>query len=127
MAAKLFNPSSNHAERAVQAWQILVAAAMNRQTLTYTLLGKRMYNGRNAQGVLAPVLGHIAFYCNEHGLPPLTAVVVGAGRGTPGTGIPADVKKLDAAREQVYETDWYDIYPPNAKELRAAFVKHKHA
>ncbi len=37
---KRFNPSSKHPARAVQAWQILVSAAMNRQTLTYKRLAR---------------------------------------------------------------------------------------
>src|SRR5687767_10356040 len=116
---KRFNPSSSHPARAVQAWQILTGAAINRQTLTYKGLANMMYGGRDAQGVLAPILGHVAFFCKEHNLPPLTALVVGAGRGTPGEGIPANPDKRDADRERVYETDWYDIYPPTAEELHA--------
>jgi hypothetical protein len=70
MAARVFNPSSNHPARAVQAWQILVSTAMNRQTLTYKLLAKLMYH-RDAQGVLDKILGHIAFYCIDHDQPRL--------------------------------------------------------
>ncbi len=56
---KLFNPTSAHPERAVQAWQILVGKAMNRQTVTYLGLSRMMYQ-RNASGVLDRILGHIA-------------------------------------------------------------------
>ena len=80
---KKFNPTSKHPERAVQAWQILVGAAMSRQTITYERLSELMYN-KKAAGVLDKILGHVAYYCNENGLPPLTSVVVGKGRGTPG-------------------------------------------
>ena len=121
---KLFNPSSTHRARAVQAWQVLVGAAMNRQTLTYKGLANLMYNGRNAQGVLAHILGHVAFYCIENDLPPLTSIVVGMGRGTPGQEIPMDLKKTDSERERVYKRDWYNVYPPIAEELHAAYVKH---
>ncbi len=120
---KLFNPSSSHPARAVQAWQILVGAAMSRQTITYKGLAKAMYQ-RNAQGVLARVLGHIAFYCIDNNLPPLTSTVVGLGRGTPGHDIPIDLTNIDAEREKVYATDWYDIYPPSAEELQACLRKH---
>lgn len=114
-----FNPSSKHPARAVQAWVILVGAAMNRQTLTYLGLSQLMYR-RNAAGVLDKILGHVAFYCNEQGLPPLTSIVVGKGRGTPGQDIPLDMASLDGARERVYSYDWYDEYPPNEAELAAA-------
>ena len=46
-----FNPSSVHPDRAVQAWQILVGAAMNRQTYTYEILSIKMYE-KKAPGVL---------------------------------------------------------------------------
>jgi hypothetical protein len=38
MAHVLFNPHAAQAARAVQAWQILVGRAMNRQTVTTVLL-----------------------------------------------------------------------------------------
>ena len=79
-----FNPSSSHPLRALQAWQILIGAAMNRQTLTYLGLSQKMYK-KNAQGVLDKILGHVAFYCDDNDLPALTSIVVGKGRGTPRT------------------------------------------
>jgi len=119
-----FNPSSKHPDRAVQAWLILIGAAMNRQTLTYEGLSLLMYQ-RKAAGVLDKVLGHIAFYCIENKLPPLTSIVVGKKRGTPGLDIPFDPLTVDAEREKAYTTDWYDIYPPNAEELHAALPSSK--
>ncbi|KAB2923450.1 MAG: hypothetical protein F9K30_10870 [Dechloromonas sp.] len=119
-----FNPSSKHPDRAVQAWLILINAAMNRQTLTYEGLSQKMYQ-RKAQGVLDRILGHIAFYCIDEGLPPLTSIVVGKKRGAPGADIPIDLSQFDAERERVYSTDWFDIYPPSAEELSAALVNHK--
>jgi hypothetical protein len=118
-----FNPSSPHPDRAVQAWLILVGAAMNRQTLTYEGLSLLMYR-RKAQGVLDKVLGHVAFYCNDNDLPALTLIVVGKKRGTPGTDIPMDLERRDTERERVYAEDWYDIYPPSAEELRESFVRN---
>ncbi|MBK7954398.1 MAG: hypothetical protein IPK02_10785 [Candidatus Accumulibacter sp.] len=121
---KKFNPSSKHPDRAVQAWQILVSAAMHRQTLTYEGLSVLMYQ-RKAAGVLDRVLGHIAFYCIENKLPALTSIVVGKNRGTPGEDIPLDPATLDAEREKVYSTDWYDIYPQSAEELHSALPSSK--
>lgn len=114
-----FNPSSKHPARALQAWIILVGAAMNRQTLTYEGLSVKMFQ-RKAAGVLDKILGHVAFYCIEQGLPPLTSIVVGKGRGTPGQDIPLDPAALDGARERVYAYDWYDEIPPSQDELAAA-------
>ena len=97
---------------------------MNRQTLTYEGLSKLMYQ-KKAAGVLDRVLGHIAFYCIENELPALTSIVVGKKRGTPGEDIPIDPATLDAEREKVYATDWYDIYPPSAEEFHNAFPSKK--
>ena len=119
-----FNPSSKNADRAVQAWLILVNAAMNRQTLTYEGLSELMYP-RRAAGVLDKILGHIAFYCIDEGLPPLTSIVVGKKRGAPGRDIPIDLKQVDSERERVYKENWFDIYPPTADELSAAHARHK--
>jgi hypothetical protein len=120
---KLFNPTSEHPARAVQAWQILVGKAMNRQTVTYELLSQIMY-GKQAAGVLAAILGHIAFYCQDNNIPILTTIVVGKGPGKPGDRILLDPLRVDEERESVYQHDWYDIYPPSEADLAAAYKKH---
>ncbi len=81
--------------------------------------------GHKAQGVLDRILGHIAFYCRDEGLPLLTSIVVGKKRGAPGDAIPIDLKQIDGERERVYKEDWFDIYPPTPEELSAAHGKHK--
>ena len=118
-----FNPTTDLPARAVQAWQILIGAAMNRQTLTYKGLSVLMYS-KEAAGVLDRILGHVAYYCIDNRLPPLTVIVVAKGRGTPGTDIPIDLATRDSERESVYDTDWYDIYPPTADELAEAYALH---
>lgn len=119
-----FNPSSTHPERALQAWIILVSAARNRQTLTYEGLSLLMY-GKKAAGVLDKILGHIAYYCTESGLPALASIVVGKHRGTPGHDIPVDLAEIDQLREAVYKYDWFDLHPPSPKKLAKTFVKSK--
>lgn len=120
---RTFNPSSSHSARAVQCWQILVGKAMNRQTVTYEGLGELMFQ-RRAAGVLAQILGYVAFYCNDQGLAPLTTLVVRKSGGEPGSGIPVDQTTIDAQREDVYSTDWFDIYPPSEEELSEAYARH---
>lgn len=120
---KTFNPHASHSARALQAWQILVGKAMNRQTITYEGLSKLMYS-KSAAGVLASILGHVAFFCNENGLPPLTAIVVNSTSGLPGEHIPVDdLAKLNEKREEVYRHDWYDVYPPSEDDLGAAYQR----
>jgi hypothetical protein len=120
---KKFNPSSNHPDRALQAWQILVGKAMNRQTLTYKGLSQLMYK-KDAAGVLDKILGHVAFFCSDNKLPALTSIVVGKGRGTPGRDIPVDPKVMDREREKVYDYDWYNAYPPTPTQLAKSFAEN---
>jgi len=120
---KTFNPSSDHPARAVQAWQILISKAANRQTVTYEGLSETMYR-KPAAGVLAGILGHIAFYCKEQDIPPLTALVVVKGEGKPGQKIPVPLTEIDDEREKVYKYDWYNLYPPNEAEFTSAYKKH---
>ena len=94
---------------------------MNRQTITYEGLSELMYR-KKAAGVIANILGHIAFYCDENKLPQLNTIVVGKIRGTPGTDIPLDPVEIDAIREKVYRFDWYDLDRPSAKELANAWA-----
>jgi hypothetical protein len=121
-----FNPKATRPARAVQAWQILVGKAMNRQTVTYAGLGELMFK-REAAGVLDKILGHVAFYCNDNNLPPLTSIVVGKRRGTPGADIPIDLTTLDKQREKVYGWDWYNVYPPSEAELAEAYLAHQNS
>lgn len=116
-----FNPKSTHPVRAVQCWQILVGKAMSRQTITYKDLSLLMYQ-RPAAGVLNEILGHVAFYCIDNHLPPLTVNVVNSD-GVPGQGIPVDLATACKERERVYGFDWYDIYPPSETDLADAFAR----
>jgi hypothetical protein len=79
---KLFSEHPGDAQRALQAWGVLIGMAMRRETTTYKLLSEKMF-GREAAGVLAGILGHIQNYCQQHGLPPLNVLVVqqDSGRG----------------------------------------------
>jgi len=119
-----FNPTSENPARAVQVWEILVGKAMNRQSVTYEILSELMY-GKKAPGVLNSVLGHVAYYCEDNGLPPLTVLVVGESSGIPGEGFRViDADKRDEYREQVFGCNWYDIYPPSEAELADAYKNH---
>ena len=121
---KKFNPTAEHPARAVQAWQILVGKAINRQTVTYEGLSKLMY-GKEAAGVLAAILGHIAFYCQDNDVPALTTLVLEKGTGKPSDGIPLEPTRIDEEREKVYQYDWYDVYPPFEIDLAAAYRRHQ--
>jgi hypothetical protein len=68
--------------RALQLWQILLAKSANRQVATDGEL-ERLVGYKGAR-VFAQTLGHIMYYCQQKGLPPLTALVVKNKTGLPG-------------------------------------------
>ncbi len=121
MTRRVYNPNSKHPARAQQAWQILVGMAMRRESTTYELLSEKMY-GKPAAGVLAKILGHVAYFCEDHDFPPLTAVVISKTEGKSGDGIPVD--NVDQGREKVYAFDWYNIPPPTEDELSTSWSAH---
>lgn len=117
---KRFDENPTEEMRAVQIWQILVSYATTRRTLTYGILAELM--GFAGAGVFARLLGHIMYYCREHkGLPPLTVLVVNQETGLPGEGLTE--AKLNADRERVFKYPWFNVVPPTAEELHAAFER----
>jgi hypothetical protein len=95
-------------QRAMQVWQILVAAAHNRQSLTYGQVAD--YLEFDGAGVLAQILGKIMVYCDANNLPPLTCLVVKQDTGIPGSGL-STLEDLPRDREAVYRTNWYALPP----------------
>jgi len=69
-------------------------------------------------GVLADQLGHVAFYCIRHKLPPLTTLVVNEKTGLPGEGIP--VEDILSQREKVFNCPWFEVVPPSPEGLKEA-------
>jgi hypothetical protein len=120
-----------HEQRAVQIWSVLVLAARNQQILSYQLL-------ESITGVpkftVAPILGKVESYCDNHKLPKLTALVVNQKQGVlgylfpgylgtpvhldhpehketsedPNTTVYMDLFKMDLFKEQsrVFVFDW---------------------
>lgn len=113
---------SNHPARASQIWQILVGLAYNRQTITFGGLAEIM--GFQGAGIFANILGHIMFYCLQHGLPVLTVLVVNQETGLPGDGIilsPEANGDPNVERERVFNRPWYRFRPPTQDELAQAW------
>lgn len=120
MPKELFADDSHVKTRALQAYLVLIGLAWNRQTITYGDLSQdRMEFGHG--GILASPLGCIMGWCYENGLPPLTALVVNGETGIPGEGLyverPGD---LPAAQQEVFEFNWYSLFPPDINELEAS-------
>lgn len=95
------------AEKAARLWPVLVKAAQERRTLTYTDCTKVI--GGIAQGV-GHVLGPIQRYCQYKGLPYLTAVVVHKGTIEQGSGFEGG--DSESALEETYAYDWSKVVTP---------------
>ena len=117
----LFSEHSTNPTRALQIWQILVGAAMQRRTLTYGLLAELIHY--QVPVALGRPLAHIMYWCQDNGLPPLTALVVSEQSGLPSEGLQID-GDLHKAREVAFAYDWYSVFPPSVEELAAAYTSH---
>ena len=115
-----FDEDPTYRNRALQIWLILIGCAARRETLTYGMLVRRM----GLHGVMPPLhhqLGHVMYYCQAHGLPPLTVLAVNRQTGRPGGGLDLAHDQFDRSREMVFRFPWYEIVPPTPEELNAAY------
>lgn len=105
-------------ERAAQIWSVLVAAAHNRQVLTYEILANMIGMGLPGKGAgtLSQPLRVIMDYCAANDLPPLTVLVVNKTSGQPGKGLKT-TKDLHADRERVFNHKWHESRPPQVAEF----------
>ena len=107
-------PEMSTYERAIQIYQILIAAAYHRQVLTYEILGKMIGVPSRA---LACHLGHLMRYCQRGRLPPLTVLVVQKKSGKSGEGF-TTFEDLHRGRERVFAHDWYRMKPLTVADLQ---------
>ena len=101
--------------RGCQIYPILIGAAHNRQTLTYGMVADLL--GYEGAGVLDRQLGLLMYWCDDHGLPPVTVLVVNSATGLPGVGL-MKLDDLHASREAVFNFNWYDLVAPDIETLR---------
>jgi len=101
-------------QRAAQVWSLLVCAARERKTYTYG--GVADILGFRGAGVMAQILGCVMWYCEVHGLPPLTALVVNRTTGLPGEGL-STVQDPNADREAAFSFDWFELEPPQVSDF----------
>ena len=102
--------------RAVQIWQVLVAAARQGRILTYSALSREMGLTESPLPVVGmgalPLIGQ---YCTANGLPQLTRIVVGQVDGLPSRYAPEEVLAEDLWR--VFDYNWLDVIPPTAQDF----------
>ena len=102
--------------RAVQVWQVLVAAARQGRILTYSALSREMGLTESPLPVVGMgVLPLIGNYCTAKGLPQLTRIAVGQVDGLPSQYAPEEVLAEDLWR--VFDYDWLDVIPPSAQDF----------
>ena len=119
MALSRFGDYPGINNRALQLWLILICRARGRQTTTFGELAGLI----GMAGFAVPIgmfLGPIAAYCLANGLPPLTALVLQAGNGTP-PGLVLLLEQhgltLAEAQEAVFDFNRYSIFPPTPVEF----------
>ena len=120
MKYERFSTAPTVERRAVQIWSILIAAAHNRQILTYKIVSTIL--GYRGSGVLDRQLGHIMYFCHYTKLPPLTVLVVNETKGSPGGGLMLK-RTENAERERVYKEKWFEVVPPTVAQLANAWAK----
>lgn len=116
---KKFSDNPVNASRALQIWQILISKAHNRQTITYKMLADLLHF--KGQGVFGEKLGHIMYFCIKYDLPHLTALVVNEKYGIPGQGFIEVGSDINKVQEEVFNYDWYDLYPPSETDFDKAW------
>ena len=99
---------------ALQIWQILIAKAENRQTMTYGALAHAL--GFGGAQVMGTFLDPVMCYCRDNKLPPLTILVVNSETGEPGSGL-TGINQMNIQREFVFKYNWYGLVPPTPKEF----------
>lgn len=102
--------SKNWEHAAGILWSLLVQAAKDEKTLTYSELAPLIDTNPLSVG---KGLGPILYYCLDNRLPPLTVLVIGKTSGVPGTGFIAwDIDDLPEAYKQVYTFNWDAVQNP---------------
>ena len=106
--------------RALQIWLILIGSAIRRETQTY---------GEIAEAIGVPAiavggfLNYIHHFCEQNDLPQLTVLVVRQDTGEPGDGYLGSRCTMYSDREQVYQYDWFCIFPPALHQLEEAISR----
>ena len=119
-----YSAIKSRAGRAQQAWVILTGYARDHRTTWYSRLGRIMQSNLNQHGMtgsaLAGPLGDILYFCQYHGLPPLTSIVVEQKTGLPAGGFPMAPDRVPEVQQAVFAYDWADVAVPTEEDFEAA-------
>ena len=109
--------------KALQTWLILISKAVNRQTIRYNELARKL-GYENPLFPLNQILGHIMFFCRQNNIPPLTIIVVNQD-GIPGEGLITvelnNINEFLRTQENVFNFEWFNYLPPTTDELHSAW------
>lgn len=104
-------------EAAPLVWQVLIAAADQRQILNYDLISEKLDRKLLGRGLGKP-LDLIARYCVEKEYPALTTLAVNKATGKPGSGYWGSTD-VDEERERVFAMRWFAEAPPTRSDFES--------
>ena len=111
---QLVEPMTPVQRRAVKIWQVLIARASNRQTITYSELATLIGREIAARGI-GPDLDRVQAFCSQRGLSDLTVTVVASDSGKPRKVTPG--VDVDKERQRVFKEKWFATEPPQPEEF----------
>ena len=115
-------PTMTNPQRALQVWSLLALAAMTRTVLTY----EEVANLTGLPNNSGHVLGHIYFYCAQHKLPLLPALVVEKHTGKPSADL-YEGMDIPEQHRRCFRHDWLNQEVPSLQELADAYGAGKTA
>lgn len=100
----------NQAQRAYNAWPLLIDCAKKGKTITYGDLASKLNLHHRA---IRYILDIIQSYCLSERLPPLTILVVSKIGGKPGDGFIAwDIDHFETGLQKVFQFNWNNLENP---------------
>ena len=113
-------PIMSNPQRALQLWSLLAFAAMRRTILTFEEVAD--LTGLPKFG-LAHVLGHVAQYCKDKGLPGLTSLVVYNANGKPPDGVYKTAEDVPEEQWKCFHHDWRKDRPSSDQDMKKPWTK----
>ena len=109
-------------EGSARIWPLLVDLARNGRTCTYGKIAAKL-EYKNARPIIS-MLGGIMWYCLDHGLPPLTIVVVNKRTCKPGDGLVLH-GSVECETARVWDHNWAEERTPSMADYATANANHK--
>ena len=68
----------------------------------------------------------IHYWCEHNGVAPINTIVVRKDTGVPGDEIPPTTgQTINEVHQDVFETDWYAILPPEPADLERIYAEKR--